>query len=201
MKIGIDIDDTTVMAIEAMVKYGDIYDVEELGRSGSKGKFGLIRSRYYLRELYGWTDEEKYAFLDKYYKNVLEECYPLPNAPDVIRKLKENGHKIIFVTARLTNVKNCDTEEITKRNFEEHDIQYDKIIINASDKLKYCKEEGIQIFIEDSYETCQTLEENGIKTYFMTTRMNADIDSGNIERVNSWDEIYNKIQNFINENK
>jgi len=200
MKIGIDIDDTTVMTAEAMVKYGDVYDVEDLGRTGSKGNLGLIRSRYYMKALYGWTEEEKCAFFDKYYKNVLEECYPLPKAPEVIRKLKED-HEIIFITARLTNVKNCNTVEITKRNLEDNNIPYDKLLINASDKLKYCKEEGIQIFIEDSFDTCKTLEENGIKTYLMTTRMNANIDAGNIERVTSWDEIYNKIEKYIKENK
>ena len=201
MKIGIDIDDTTVMTVEAMVKYGDIYDGEDLGRTGVKGNLGLIKNRYYLKALYGWTEEEKFAFFDKYYAKVLQECYPLPDAPEVIRKLKEEGHEIIFITARLTNVKTCNTPEITKRNLEDNNIPYDKLIINASDKLRYCKEEGIQIFIEDSFETCKTLEENGIKSYLMTTRMNADIDAGNVERVSSWDEIYSKIQNFINENK
>lgn len=201
MKIGIDIDDTTVMTVEAMVKYGDIYNVEDLGRKCVKGNLGLIKNRYYLKALYGWTDEEKFTFFDKYYSKVLQECYPLPNASEVIKKLKQDGHEIIFITARLTNVKNCDTEEITKRNLEDNNIPYDKLIINASDKLKYCKEEGIQIFIEDSFETCKTLEENGIKTYLMTTRMNNDINSENVERVSSWDEIYNKIKKHIEKNK
>ena len=65
--------------------------------------------------------------------------------------------------------------------------------------LKYCKEEGIEIFIEDSYETCKELEENGIKTFLMKTKMNESIDSENIERVRNWNEIYEKVKNYIKE--
>ena len=119
------------------------------------------------------------------------------NAPEVIRKLKDTGHEIYFITARLTSVNGCDTETITKNTLNNNDIPYDCLIINASDKLKYCVENKIDIFIEDSFETCKTLEENGIKTYLMTTKMNEAIDTGNIERVFSWDELYEKIRNYI----
>ena len=72
-------------------------------------------------------------------------------------------------------------------------IPYDKLIINASDKLKATKENGIQVFIEDSYDTCKELLENGIKSILMTTKMNQDIRQGNIVRVKNWKEIYEEI--------
>lgn len=49
------------------------------------------------------------SFFKKYYKNVLEECTMLSNANNVIQKLKENGDTIYFVTARLMDIKDCDT--------------------------------------------------------------------------------------------
>lgn len=48
MRIGIDIDDTTVVTVETMIKYADIYDKNELGKNGINGNFGLIQNRYYL---------------------------------------------------------------------------------------------------------------------------------------------------------
>lgn len=39
----------------------------------------------------------------------------LPDANKTIIKLKDEGDTIHFVTARLMNIKNCDTEEITKK--------------------------------------------------------------------------------------
>ena len=197
MRIGIDIDDTTVIAVNSMIKYADIYDINILGRKGTNGNLGLIQNRYYLKALYGWNDEEKFDFFDRYYKSVLEECEVMPNASEVIRKLKEEGNEIFFITARLNNIKNCDSEAITRKTLEENNIPYDKLIVNASDKLKFCKEYNIEIFIEDSYDTCKQLQESGIKSYLMTTRMNEKINSLEVERVTGWKEIYRKIYNFI----
>lgn len=197
MNIGIDIDDTTVITVKSMIKYADLYDTQILGRKGTNGNLGLIQNRYYLKVLYGWDDKTKFEFFDTYYKNVLEECTVMPNASEVINKLKEEGNEILFITARLLNIKNCDTENITIKTLKDNNIQYDKLIINASDKLKFCRENNIQIFIEDSYETCKQLEENGIKTFLMTTKMNENIDVGNIERVHDWNEIYEKVKSFI----
>lgn len=197
MRIGIDIDDTTVNLVEAMLKYAEIFDAETLGRKGCNGNFGLIQNRYYLEALYGWTQEEKGQFFNEFYKNTLEECKPLPKAPEIIRKLKEQGNEIFFITARLNNIPNCDTESITKKMLNENNIPFDKLMINSRNKLQICKENAIEIFIEDSYETCQELEENGIKTFLMTTKMNKDINNGTIERVKDWNEIDEKIENFL----
>lgn len=196
MIIGIDIDDTTVVTVKSMVKYGDKYDTEVLGREAKKDNLGQIKDRYYMNALYGWTEEEKFAFFDMYYKNVLEECYPLPNAVEMINKLKSEGNDIIFITARLTNIKNCNTENITKTTLEKYGIPYDKIILNVDNKLKFCKENGVEIFIDDSFDTCKSLQENGIKAYLMTTKMNINIETQDVERVTSWDEIYDKISNL-----
>ena len=196
MIIGIDIDDTTVVTVKSMVKYGDKYDTEVLGRAAKKDNLGQIKDRYYMKALYGWTEEEKFSFFDMYYKNVLEECYPLPNASEIINKLKSECHQIVFITARLTNIKDCDTENITKATFEKYNIPYDKLIMNVDNKLEFCKQNGVEVFIEDSYETCKNLQANGIKAYLMTTQMNRNIEDKNIERVASWDEVYEKISNL-----
>ena len=61
------------------------------------------------------------------------------------------------------------------------------------DKLKAAKENKIELFIEDSYDTCKELSENEIKSILMTTKMNQDIHQGNIVRVKNWKEIYEEI--------
>jgi uncharacterized HAD superfamily protein len=198
MRIGIDIDDTLVITINSMIKYADKYDTSILGRKGTNGNLGLIQNRYYLKVLYGWTVEEKFKFFDMYYKNILEECTLLPNADKVCQKLKSEGNELFFITARLIGIVGCNTEEITKKTLLEHNIPYDELIINASDKLKICQEKQIDLFIEDSYETCVELSKVGIKAILMTTKMNEKIDSGEIVRVNNWDEIYEEINKISN---
>ena len=66
----------------------------------------------------------------------------------------------------------------------------------VSDKLAFFKENNIDICIEDSFETCKQLTDNGIKSILMTTKMNSKIDSGEIVRVNSWEEVYTEILKF-----
>ena len=61
MKIGIDIDDTTFLTVKSMLKYADIFEEEISGIPTNRDSFGLIENRYYLKALYGWDDETKFA--------------------------------------------------------------------------------------------------------------------------------------------
>lgn len=198
MKIGIDIDDTTFLTVKSMLKYADKFEEEISGIPTNRNSFGLIKNRYYLKVLYGWNEKTKFDFFDKYYKNVLEECTMLPGANKTIRKLKNKGDTIHFVTARLMNIKNCDTEKITKKSLKDFNIPYDSLNLHISDKLKFFKENKIDICIEDSYETCRELTNNGIKSILMTTKMNANIDEKEIVRVNNWNEIYDEVEKYKN---
>lgn len=68
--------------------------------------------------------------------------------------------------------------------------------LHISDKLTFCKEHEIDVLIEDSYETCRELADNGIKSILMTTKRNSDIEDKEIVRVNNWDEIYEEIEKY-----
>lgn len=198
MKIGIDIDDTTFLTVKSMLKYADIFEEEISGVPTNRDSFGLITNRYYLKVLYGWNDETKFAFFKKYYKDVLEECTMLPDANKVIQKLKEEGNTIHFITARLMNIEGCNTEKITRESLANFEIPYDSLDLHVSDKVTFFKENNIELCIEDSYETCRQLTDNGIKSILMTTKMNQQIDAGEITRVNNWDEIYKEINRIKN---
>ena len=198
MRIGIDIDDTAFITVNVMLKYADKYNRDVLGKDEIKNTFGLIKNRYYLKAIYGWNDEEKFGFFNMFYKNVLEECKPMPYVAEVCKTLKSEGNDIYFITARLNNIENCNTEEITKNSLEKNGILYDKLLINASNKLEAAKENNIDLFIEDSFETCSELKNSGIKSILMTTKMNNQIDAGSIPRVNNWKEVYNTIKNIEN---
>ena len=196
MKIGIDLDDTTFITVKSMLKYADKFEEEISGVTTNRDRFGLIKNRYYLKVLYGWDEKTKFDFFDKYYKNVLEECTIMPNADKTIKRLKEEGDTIHFITARLMNIKDCDTEAITKESLKKYNIPYDSLNLHISDKLSFCEKNEIDLLIEDSYETCRELTENGIRSILMTTKMNADIDAQGIVRVNNWDDIYKEIENY-----
>lgn len=201
MKIGIDIDDTIVCTVQSMLKYADMFQQEIFKKVANKNTFGLIKNRYYLEAVYGWDTETKFKFFNKYYKNVLEECTMLPDVNKVIQKLKSEGDSIHFVTARLMNIEGCDTEEITKRSLKDFNIPYDSLNLHISKKLDFFKEKKIDLCIEDSYETCREAIDNGMKAILVTTKMNEEIDSGEIPRANNWIEVYNEIEKIKNNEK
>lgn len=120
----------------------------------------------------------------------------LPNANSIIQKLKDEGNEIHFVTARLMNIKNCDSKKITIDSLKRYNIPYDSLNMQISDKLDFFKKNNLDICIEDSFETCKQFEENGIKSVLMTSKMNERIDSGTITRVNSWNEVYEEIKKY-----
>ena len=195
MKIGIDIDDTTFVTVKSMLKYADKFELERTGKV-NKDSFGLIKDRYYLKALYKWDDETKYAFFNKYYKNILEECTLMKDADIILQKLKSEGDEINFVTARLMDIDGCETEKITKESLKKFNIPYDNLNLHVIDKVKFFKENNIDICIEDSYETCSILQSLGIKSILMTTKMNEKIDTKDVVRVNNWNEIYDIIENY-----
>lgn len=189
MRIGIDIDDTAFVMVDSALKYADIYDLE-IGGSGRTNDVGLIKNNHYLQELYDWDDKAKFAFFDKYYKNILEEEEMSPNFSEVINKLKSEGNEIYFISARLTNIKDCDSLKITKDSFNRYNIPYDKLIINTPDKLAACIENKIDLYVDDSYETCKKLINNGIKAYLKTSPINKNIKDDEIVRIDDWIEFY-----------
>lgn len=195
MKIGIDIDDTTFVTVKSMLKYADKFELERTGKV-NKDSFGLIKDRYYLKALYKWDDETKYAFFNKYYKNILEECTLMKDADITLQKLKSEGDEINFVTARLMDIDGCETEKITEESLKKFNIPYDNLNLHVIDKVKFFKENNIDICIEDSYETCSILQSLGIKSILMTTKMNEKIDTKDVVRVNNWNEIYDIIENY-----
>ena len=195
MKIGIDIDDTTFVTVKSMLKYADKFELERTGKV-NKDSFGLIKDRYYLKALYKWDDETKYVFFNKYYKNILEECTIMKDADITLQKLKSEGDEINFVTARLMDIDGCETEKITKESLKKFNIPYDNLNLHVIDKVKFFKENNIDICIEDSYETCSRLQSLGIKSILMTTKMNEKIDTKDVVRVNNWNEVYDIIENY-----
>lgn len=199
MKIGIDIDDTTVITLKSMMKYGSIYNEEVLKRPPVNFNLGEIKDRYYMNALFGWEEETKFDFFNMYYKNVLEDCEPLPEAPKVITQLKNEGNEIYFISARITSIPGCNAEQISIDTFNKYGIPYDKVIIGAYEKLQYCIENGIEVFIDDSLEVLQELSKHGIRCYLMTSPINSKLDTGNIKRVTSWEEIYNDLQEVLND--
>ncbi len=197
MIIGIDIDDTIADTCEIMLNYAQEYTVDVLKKEPIL-KEGSCNTHYYVQYLHDWKNGEDIEFLNESYEKIITETRPKTLAIKYLKKLHDDGHKIILITARWESDK-FDVRKATEEWVKKNDIPYDKLIINAENKLIAAKQENVDLFIDDSFSNCQSVSQNGIRTFLMDTRANAGLKDENIERVFSWPHVYMKIKEIIKE--
>lgn len=191
MILGIDIDDTITKTTEQTDIFAKEYTEKVLNR-----EFSINLDTYdpmWVQAAYGWTKEDEKGFWNLYYEKDMDMVKPKENAIEVINELYKN-HEIILITARW-DYESGIIKKITEDWLERHDVHYHKLFINHVDKRKISMENNIDLFIDDSLKTCREIESIGIKTLLMTSRRTDKIDVGSIIKVNSWDEILQKINN------
>ena len=193
MIIGIDIDDTISNTMEVMFDCCQKYVAEELKREPlvqDEAKY----THHYTEVVHGLSKEETQDFFKKYYEYMVDTVHPKTYSVEYLKKLKEEGNRIVLVTARF-EIKEFDVIGATKRWLDRYDIPYDKIVFNAESKLEIARNEKLDIFIDDSYKNCQDMVGIGIKAFLMDSRGNRGLETNGFDRVYSWSHLYYKLKN------
>ena len=189
MNIGIDIDDTIADTFEALLAYSQKYTIEDLKRESNIDINKDYLNHLYIESASGWNDLETKNFWEKYYEDILKAVNIKNFASKVINNKRKNGDKIFLITARW-DMPNFDTKKLTEDWLQENNVQYDKLFMNASDKVQLVKENNIDLFIDDSFNNCKQISENtNAKVYMMTSLVNKNLGDKKIKRVFSWPEI------------
>lgn len=182
MKIGIDIDDTICDSFETLLPkicQECNLDMLELRRNN-------INYEYFFKD----HDSHLYKAATKI---LGENVYSIPLKPDVIEcinKLHDLGHKIFFITSRSTKTF-FDPYLVSKKYLDDNHVYYDKIIASTYDKATICKEEGIDLFIDDGINHNANVSKVGIKTLLFDASYNRMCND--YQRVSSWKEIIDYI--------
>lgn len=193
MKIGIDIDNTLTevqeelnkAAFEYAISLGkkiDNYDnpMEDIKNNGDT-----------YRKKFQFTYEELKYFLKNIQENITNNAIPRENAKEVIDKLKKDGNEIYIITARDSEFHD-DPYKLSKDWLDKNEIYYDKLIVNAREKSSTCKNEKIDLFIDDQLNNCLSVQNVGIQTIMITDKT---YNYDKIKQLKDWNEIYN----YINE--
>jgi uncharacterized HAD superfamily protein len=195
MNIGIDIDDTISNTYEEFIMDINKY-IHDILKKDIEPDYTQNHAYYNLPKVWNLTTEENDFFWDNYYVDIIKRVKPKVDAVKIIKKIKNKGHNIILITARIKDKKE-DVAEITKKWLKDNNIVFDKLIINVDDKLEIAKKEDISIFMDDNIRNCTMVSSGGIKTYMFNTEANKNYENENIKRVNSWNEFYNEIKDMI----
>lgn len=181
MNIGIDIDDTIVNTYERLLQLICMrYDMN----------FNeLVSKKLPYKEIYKGLEN---------FDNIKKDLFPImaksvtlkENVVEIITKLKNEGNKIIFITARNFD-DYSNPYDITYNYLERYSIPYDKLFINVKNKGEKCLEEGIDLFIDDNMRNCKDVIEVGVKTFQFDAIFTSDVEGAT--RVYSWNEVYDLI--------
>lgn len=184
-KIAVDIDNTICDTTEYFSMLAKKFDTEVLHKNN------VINYDRAIPRSDDWTEEENKRFFDEVF---FKEQLNIPIKEDVsfyIKKLKDKGFEIDFITTRGYNF-DYDAEGLTEKYFELHDIIYDKLITRVLEKYKEL--DGYDYFIDDFIGQCENaLNNTNCKVIMMTERKNKDYKNDKIKKVNNWKEIYEYI--------
>lgn len=173
MRIGIDIDNTICSTDEII----DI-KMEE-----------YIKEKKMSREEFFSDSANMEKFYEEKIIEVISEDPIKPYFLEALKKLKDNN-EIIIVTARNeTFVKTSQSmRKATKDWLAKNNIYYDKYFDDAykEGKVKVCKDENIDIIIDDDINNYLAFKEHGVNTLLFDDKCKyLDI----VDRVGSWEEV------------
>lgn len=185
MKIGIDLDGVIYDSEKDLRVYQELYDIYVL-----KENTKVNESEVRLQKRFDWSDEVFMDFLDRYHALVIKESNYMPGAKMILKMLKEEGHELIIVTARggiNSKIIDLTKERLAKDNM---DI-FDKYYYAVKDKAEVCKNENIDIMIDDSDVNCKNTSENQIETIYLKDAPSYNMEENKYLKVlYNWGEIY-----------
>lgn len=155
-----------------------------------------IPENFLLKHHFGLSDEDYQNYMNYCFPELVQSNPPRPYTSEIFHRLKMDGHTIIIITARDEHrdrpnepYKGWDMKRDTLRYFEKHDIPYDKIIFsstsNGNTKGKVCKENHIDLMLEDDVENIKDIVNHGIECVVMKRLQNQDLDIKNITFINN----------------
>ena len=197
MRIGIDIDgvltDFEKWQLEVGSKFFIKYNKNIVNPSG-----------YDSEDVFDATKEMDSEFWHDYLYDYAKNEPARKFAGEVIDKLKNKGYKIYIITARYLTDRNDDLgkemRNIVIEWLKENSINYDKIIFSPEDKFEICKENNINIMIEDKVENINNISEI-IPVVCFNASYNKVCNGKNIYRAYTWYDVYYQITNVINNEK
>ena len=178
MRIGIDIDDTICdFVLPYCCKYYGI-DYEKA--------ISQKLSLQYFIDNYGYFD-----FAKKYYGKIIPYVPLKKDVVKYINKMKKRGHQIIFLTAR-SNRGYDNPYQLTYDYLIKHNIPFDTLITDAKEKGTVCRDEEIDIYIDDNIKECMAINKEGVKVVLFDTRFNHD--NKDFKRIKNFKQFYKFIK-------
>ena len=193
MRIGIDIDGVLTDVERWQLDYGSKFYYERYQKEI------VDFEGYDTNQIFNVDDKLDEEFWREYFKEYSLNVEVRKFANEVIDKLKQDGHQIYIITARGSFLSHSadvmsieENQQIVLNWLKNNHINYDKIIFSPEDKLDICKENNIDLMIEDKVDNINKISKI-IPVICFHAGYNKVCKNSNIIRCYSWYDIYSKI--------
>ena len=189
MRIGIDLDGVIFDSEKLYRIYSELYDIQDLKRNSL-----IDNKQVKFEKRYSWNQDETNGFVKKYHRKITETANFMPGAKEIIPLLNEEGNTLIIITAR--GKVNKDLVPITMQRLKENNLDiFEKYYWGTENKEEICKQEKIDLMIDDSNINCEKLARDHIHTIYLKDAPSFDIEENEYLKVlYNWGEIYRYIE-------
>lgn len=195
MNIGIDIDGVLNDEKQFCLDYGTTFCLL------NKFDYNINLCGWTTQTLMQWNDQAEQDFWTKYYTYYVEKNeYIRPFAAKVIQRLKTEGNLITILSARDPEspyLSGKNLANLTTNWLKNNNIPFDFLFFGIN-KKQIAEKYHIDIMIEDNPEYIQQLSVN-IPILCFHNEHNRNLTQEHVQRVYSWNEIYQQIHFFKKE--
>lgn len=193
MNIGIDFDGVIVATEHLFEHYAAIFSQEREMECVNPEAWSVVPR-------YDWTREDLQEFHELYNAVCTFEADVMEGVGESINKLRSDGHSLFLVTARSDRNYDGSYSPEKKRALKvlsKLGITFDKYCWLSDDKVSVCKENAIDVIIEDRPYHCEKLANAGIFTLHFKDKLNTQMqENENLKNVKSWQEVLTDIEKF-----
>lgn len=178
MNIAIDIDDTLTNSFAYFLPYvAEFFGADPAQLDRDNISYSNLPPQWKPREI---------EFCKSCYDRTAADTPFKPGAAEAVRTLRQLGHRIVIITGR-TGEFYTDPYETTRQELHNGGIEYDRLICTL-DKGRACREEQIDVLIDDLPANCAAAAEMGVRPILFTSRANRDIPT-DLPRAESWPQV------------
>jgi hypothetical protein len=180
VRIGVDIDGVV----------SDSYPVWLQALNRHYGKNIAVIDDYEMHLAFDVPPEDMNDFFVGNVERLLMMPDPIPGAKEGIETLLQEGHEVIYITART-----LDQKDITVQWFKMREIHHELVLFTGcGSKVDFVKQWKIEAFVEDYHVNAKLIAECGVPVFLLNTSYNqVELPTG-ITRCHNWDEILEGIR-------
>ena len=160
---------------------------------------------YNIQEMFDVSKTKMLRYGLPVFLKYCKSCPPRENAQKVTDQLQKDGHELFEITARKFAARKNPIGLYSKKTllewYEKHGFHFSEIVFcpnknTGQAKAEACIRCGAKIMVEDRPEVAEHLANSGINVLLFDAPYNRSFEHELVARVHSWDEVYEKINEF-----